>query len=235
MFIIGCIFISPLAVSAETTKTSQIYNEWYVVRLNENDTIAYYNESLEFREGEYFTKQVVWRKDEGFINHEEIATQSKADFTPKFFNYKLKYRDSLITINGTVQESGIIRISSKKNDEPSNSFERSIPKNSIFSTVFPFWILKHFESNQNSKSVKIIFEDRLFEKLNFEAATVTSLKLDSDAKKLEAKKYLVKISGVSAAWYLGKLGMAKLISIPTKSMNIVLSTETEAKKLFDAK
>ena len=103
------IFPRPAAAASGSAAAAiaKSWNHWYTVTILPGTRYAYYHETLEKNRGRLHFKTEMWKKEEGFINSEQLGvfSQDDADLTPLFYNFHANYRQSEASIDGTASVS----------------------------------------------------------------------------------------------------------------------------------
>jgi hypothetical protein len=122
------------------------WDYWYTVTVNGKIPYEYYHETIEAKEGRLVYKLHAWKKEDDFINEEQLGAFARAeDLAPLFFNFHATYRGTEKTIDGTVQPDGkllVIRIAegSAGDLKPKPEIRRTVPKGAFLSSFFPQWL-----------------------------------------------------------------------------------------------
>jgi hypothetical protein len=137
------------AVGGEVAAAGAVHgwDNWYTVTLNGKIPYEYYHETIETQDGRMIYRLHAWKKEEEFINEEQLGAYAQAsDLTPLFFNFHSTYRGSEKTIDGTVQDGRMLVIKSSEGTAGSLKekplIRRSISKGIFFSSFFPVWVAR---------------------------------------------------------------------------------------------
>lgn len=203
---------------------------WYTMTLNGKIPYGYYNEKVELRKGRMFVQVHVWKKEEDFINEEQLGTFAENDdtLTPLFFNFHSTYRSTETTIDGTVQ-AGKLSVQIKKGTQELPLVKRSIPAKTFLAQFFPVWLEKQIPILKAGKSVAFsaIVEDNL--DLNF-APVHGRVKLetpDEFAKSTGTLKLSIMFHDLPSIWWIDEKGTA--VRIKMTDTNTIAEKTTQEK------
>ncbi len=229
----------PAKAPPQAQAAKVLWDEWYTVTVDKKVPYAYYNDRVESKDGKIIFKNSMWKKDDGFINEEQVAAFAKddADVTPLFFNFHSNYKASETQIDATVRDDGILNVKVRKNGSELPVIKKSIPKRTIFSTMFPVWISRNASTLQPKGSLAFysILEDNLELAFRPVSGRISLEPQDEFAKSSKATKVKVLHMDLTSYWYLDSKGIP--IRIDLKAQNAVAerTTEAQAKKFLTSK
>lgn len=217
---------------AETPSSGEkkiLWDSWYTVTLAGKTPYGYYNDHVELKDGKIGFKNQFWKKEEGFINEEQLVAfgEDKSELTPILFNFHSNYRDTVVDIDGNVKLN-ILSIKIRKDKEDLKPMSRNIPKNAFFSSMFPVWLGKKLNELREGKLVSFsaILEDNLDRKYAPVSGSIRLEKNDEYSKKNDAKKIAVIYQDKKSTWYVKPTGEA--VKIVMHDQNAVIEKTTEA-------
>lgn len=227
-------FVTP--TFANTDVASSNSDHWFTVTLLPNTPYAFYRETIEYKNGKIHFKTQMWKKEEGYINEEQLGAFALDNevLTPLFYNFHSTYRTSEITIDGSATENKLTvrvkKISETQAEKP--IVTRVIPSKTIFSSFFPVFLKKQFRKKAKQGSFLAILEDN--ETLGFSPVNGSFKKVDPDefAKGSGATRFEVQFSGNRSYWYLDRDGATVRIEMPGQKARVDRVTEAAAKAFF---
>jgi len=227
---------SPTPVAAAEGNSSNS-ESWYTVTLLPKTPYAYYRETIEYKNGRIHFKTQMWKKEEGFINEEQLGAYALDNelLTPLFYNFHSTYRSSELTIDGSATENRLtVRI--KKTSETGSekpTITRMMPSKTILSSFFPVLLKKNFRKKAKQGSFLAILEDN--ESVGFSPVNGSFKMKDPDdfSKSSGATRFEVQFSGNKSYWYLDKDGGTLRIEMPEQGARVDRVSETSAKSFFN--
>lgn len=229
-----------MSLSASAADTPQVVSDaWYTITAEKNIPYGYYHDHLEKRGDRLYYQSHIWKKEEQFINEEQLGlyAQDDEDLKPLIYNFRSLYRTTETVIDGTVNEKNVFKVTAKQGSKTLAPYERSLPKRLIFSTFFPIWIQRHFTAADvgKSKSIMTIYEDSYESHFETKSGNVRLEADDAFAKANQAKKFTATIAGQKSTWYLDSKGVPLKILMHANHVMIQKSTESKAKKYLGGK
>ena len=180
----------------------------------ENEKVIMHGDKLQFL-------QHVWKKEEGYINEEQLGAFAKADpdLTPLFFNFRSTYRTTETIVDGTVKDGKSLVIKIRKAGQTLPSVTRSLPSKTFFSVFFPVWLHKVVPTLKEGAAVSFstILEDDIEHGFESESGTVRLEKGDEYSQSSNTKKITVDYLNVRSLWYLDSQGAAVRTVMPENS------------------
>src|SRR5688572_7979786 len=96
----------PPPASATTEARKVLWDHWYTMTLNKRTHYGYYNEKVEIRGDKIHFQNTLFKKEEGFINEEQLGTVATNDarLAPLYFNFHSTYRATETNIDGSTKD-----------------------------------------------------------------------------------------------------------------------------------
>ena len=199
--------LTSYAAGAETGKV--VWDYWYTVSVKKIPAEAY-NEKVVMHDDKLQFMSHVWKKEEGFINEEQLGAFSKADtdLSPLFFNFRSTYRASETVVDGNVHDGKTLVLKVRKGGEALPTVTRSIIPKTFFSVFFPVWLHKMVPTLKEGKTVSFsaILEDDIEHGFESEVGSIRLEKADEFATSSATKKILVDFRSVRSYWYVDAQG-----------------------------
>jgi hypothetical protein len=207
----------PMAKAAGSDEGKVVWDYWYTVSVN-TVPAEYYNERVVLRDNKLQFFNHVWRKEEGFLNEEQLGAFAVADMelTPLFFNFRSTYRTSETVVDGNVKDGKTLVAKVRRDGQALPTVTKSISKNTFFSVFFPFWLSKELPTLKEGKSVSFstILEDDVEHGFDSESGTVRLEPSDDLAKKTQTKKIAVDYRSVRSYWWVDVHGAPVRTEMP---------------------
>jgi len=218
------------------------WNFWYTVTILPNTPYAYYNESLERTKGRIHFKTTMWKKEEGFINSEQLGvfSQDDSELTPLFYNFHATYRSTEISIDGN-SEKGHMKVRIKRGQQELPVMTRALPSKAFFASVFPLWLrrtLRNTPADQvksASQPFVAILEDNQDSGFSAENGRFQVVSEDDFSKSTKSIRVQVDFNGQRSFWYLDQTGAPIRIEIPNQRTRVERVTEKQAKSFLQTK
>jgi len=211
------------------------WDHWYTVTILPQTPYAYYRETIEMPKGRIHFKTQMWKKEEGFINEEQLGAFALDNeiLTPLFFNFHSTYRASELVIDGTASESQL-KIRIRKDGKEKPVITKVIPQKAILSSLFPVWLRKQLEKKQTSGNFLAVLEDN--EQLGFSAVNGNYKMVEHDdfSKAKALTRIEVNFADNKSFWYLDAEGAPARIEMPLQKTRVERVTEARAKSFFGA-
>src|SRR6185437_9306908 len=197
------------AQTSRAPKSKVVWDYWYAVAVKslpyemENDKVILEGDKLRFQEH-------VWKKEEGFINQEELGAFAMADMslTPLFFNYRSAYRTTETVVDGTVHDGKNLVVNVRKAGQSLPTISHSISSGTFFEVFFPLWIgkeLKILKTGQTG-AFTTIFEDGIEDGFDSKSGSIRIETPDDFANKTHTTKLAVDISDLRTYWWVDSRG-----------------------------
>jgi hypothetical protein len=227
------------ALAAKETKTTASsptdWNHWYTVTILPNTPYAYYHETLEKNQGRLHFKTEMWKREEGFINSEQLGvfSEDNALLTPLFYNFHANYRESELNIDGSVNQ-GRLQVRIKRNQQDLPVITRGMPKNAFFSSMFPIWMSRKLQEAPASTASSLnlsflaILEDNQDAGFSAQSGRFKVATPDEFSKSTSTVPIQVDFNGQKSLWYLDKKGAPIRVEIPGQRTRIERVPEKQA-------
>lgn len=226
---------SALPALAEGVSSNSDY--WFTVTLLPKTPYAYYRETLEHKNGRIHFKTQMWKKEEGFINEEQLGAYALDNeiLTPLFYNFHSTYRSTELTIDGSATENRLtVRLKKTSETEAEKPvITRMMPSKTIFSSFFPVLLKKNFRKKIKQGNFLAILEDN--ESVGFSPVNGNFKMTEPDdfARTSGATRFEVQFSGNKSFWYLDKDGGTLRIDMPEQGARVDRVSEANAKAFFN--
>jgi len=219
----------------ESGKETTLWDRWYTVTISEKVPYAYYNERAAKKDGRIFVKISMWKKEEDFINQEQMGVFAKDDgaLTPLFFNFYSTYRSNETKIDGTVTDGTNLSVKVTRGSHERPVIKKSFRKGSIFTSMFPLWIGKkigQLKINQ-TYSFQTILEDDIDGQFGSVFGKITAVAPDAYAKKTKTHKLDIRYQDKDVTWWVNDDGSAQKIEMPHRK-TVVNFVEKETAENF---
>jgi hypothetical protein len=186
-----------------------VWDYWYTVSVNKIPA-EMYNEKVIMHDDKLQFMNHVWRKEEGYINEEELGAFSKADedLTPLFFNFRSNYRTTETVVDGNVKNGNTLVVKVRKAGDALPTVTKSIPHKTFFSVFFPVWLHKVVPTLKKGVTVSFstILEDDVEHGFDSESGTIRLEDSDEFAQSSNTKKLIVDYRDVRSIWYVDAQG-----------------------------
>jgi len=210
-------------------------DSWYVMTVDKTIRYGYYNERVELKRNRLFFQSHVWKKEEDYINEEQLGafSENTPDLAPLFYNFHSTYRSSELTIDGNVKDGKVLHVKVRKGQTELPIIRKVLAPKTIFSQFFPVWLGFQLPKLKPGQSVSFlsILEDNL--DLNF--ATVPGRirleKPDEFATKSGTRKISLEYREVKSTWYVDETGTAVRIEMP-ETRTVVEKVSKEVAQKF---
>ena len=209
-----------------------LWDAWYIVTVNDTVPYAYYNEKAEITDGRAHLQLRIWKKEEGFINEENIGAFSKddAELTPLFYNYGGTYKSAQTIIDGTIDADHWLNVRVRKGGQESTPARKQVTKNTILSYMFPIWLARKISSLKQDQvtSFYALSEEAADNGFPITTGSVTLMKPDDIATKTGTKRIKVTFMDGDAFWWVKPSGFAIAINRPAGKTLIQLVPKEKA-------
>lgn len=214
-----------------------IWEAWYKVLTSDGTPVQYYRDRVALADSKLHFSNQVWKREEGFINEEQLGafSNSTADLSPLFFNFRSTYRASETVIDGTIQPDHTIAIKITKAGVDQPLIRRNLPTGTIFSSFFPVWVREKNKSLKlgENASFYALQEDDIDNGFSVNSGRVRRDADDDFAKKTRTTKLMVEYRSIPSTWWVDKDGIAQKILMTQQGITVERTTEAEAKKIFE--
>ena len=203
--------ISLFYVNEGISQEKPHWSLWFIVKRGQNEPFAFFHERVETisKKNQIKMNVDIKKKEEGYINKESFVGLSKANqnLTPISFQFKSTYRSHSYQMEANIQDQDI-KASIIEGDQPPQSIESFIHKQTVLSSFFPLWVRHHFSALKEGKKLALsVMKIQPFKSdLNLLDAIVKKLKPDALAKKKNALKIQVKFNSEKSIWWVKKNG-----------------------------
>ena len=218
------------------------WDYWYTVTVSKNVPYEYYHETIETKEGRLVYKLHAWKKEEDFINEEQLgAFAQAADLAPLFFNFHATYRGTEKTVDGNIQgansqSGGVLVVKSSEGGATGGAGEKplirvSVPKQGFLSSFFPLWLARQGQNFKSGRALPFssILEDG-GDDPNAPFATAAG-----NVKPLDAHRFEVNFRNQKSIWSFDAQGAPTRIEMPASHAIVERVTESTALKFFGKK
>jgi hypothetical protein len=239
--ILGLSAASSQAAEKASPRPAPEWDHWYTVTILPRTPFAYYRETLERNKGRLHFKTEMWKKEEGFINAEQLGvfSEDNAELKPLFYNFHATYRESEVSIDGSAA-NGRLQVRITRNGSELPVITRGLPTKAFFSSMFPIWMsrmLRNTPADQvKSMSVPFlaILEDNQDAGFSAENGRIQVMDPDEFAKSSGTIRVQVDFNGQRSSWYLDKGGSPVRVEIPGQKTRIERSDEKRAKAFLNS-
>lgn len=215
----------------------QLWNHWYTITLAKKIPYAFYNDKAEIKDGQVHFQHRIWKKEEGYINEEQVGALSKDDalLTPLFYNLVSNYRTTQIKVDGTVKDGKMLLVKARSGEKDIPAVKRSIAKGVIFSELFPVWLGRKLGSLSPKKTVTFmtIIEDDIENGFPTVSGQVRLESPDEFATKSKTRKLSVRFRDQPSTWYVETNGSPVRIVLPVSDGVVDRVTEKVAMRFLD--
>lgn len=224
---------------AEAGAEQLLSDSWYTVTIAGKTPYGYYNDRLENRKGRLYFQNHYWKREEDFINEEQLGAyaEANADLTPLFFNYHSVYRANETVIDGTVVDGHVLTIKAKKAGNELPGVRKVLPAKTIFEIFFPVWLSRQSTQLKPGQSAqfKAVFEDGLENGFAVETGKVKMEKPDEFAGKSGTSKFTVESRGLRSSWWIDAKGVTARIDMPQQKIVVERVSKEEATSFLGGK
>jgi hypothetical protein len=218
---LGVLLICTQASTAPATPQAKtLWDRWYTLTIEPNIRYGYYNEKAESRGETVFLQTQIWKKEEDFINQEQMGVLSKSDLTPVAYNFRSTYRSTETTLDGTIDEQRVLNLKLKISNKPEQSVKKQLPQNVIFSSAFPLWVGKNIGrlKPKTPISFQAFLEDSPHEDFRMESGIVIRQEPDTLAKSMKLNRLSVRFRNQDSTWWVREQGDAHQIHLPAQKI-----------------
>jgi hypothetical protein len=217
-----------------------VWDAWYTVTVKAPDKeihYEYYNDQVVHeKKGQVRYQNQVWKNEEGSINEEHLGAvaEDTADLKPLFFNFRAKYRNQELSIDGNVENGRELKITVNNGKDAAKVVQKKLESKVFWSSLFPVWLKHHLPKMKEGKEVsfKTVQEDNLEKNFDSVSGAVRIEKLDEFAKKNHVLKLKVIYQNLPSTWYVEKDGRPVHVIIPEQGLIIDRVTKEEAEAFF---
>lgn len=238
---------APAPTAKSTDGAKVIYDVWFTVARKSPSgkpvPYQYYNDRLELKNGRLVFQNHLWKKEDGYINEEQIGAFAEGNegLTPTLFNFKSSYRATELAIDGSFQEyaSGKaatrqLTVKIRRNGENATAIKKTVDGHAILSTFFSAWLSKRLENWKplGSQVFMAILENDLDGEFSPHAGTAKLENPDEHAKKYKAQKISLQFAGQKSIWWVDPRGVPYRIEFPEAKIVAERATEAQARKFL---
>jgi len=239
------LFVLPLpsanAAEKAAVRAGSEWNHWYTVTILPKTPFAYYHEKLERNKGRLHFKTEMWKKEEGFINAEQLGvfSEDNPELTPLFYNFHATYRESEVSIDGSAGK-GRLQVRIRRNNTELPVITRGLPGKAFFSSMFPIWMSRKLLGipAEQAKSASLpflaILEDNQDSGFSAESGRIQVMEPDEFAKSSGTIRVQVDFNGQRSSWYLDKSASPVRVDIPSQKTRIERTDEKRAKAFLNS-
>ncbi len=222
----------------ETKKANQketLNDSWYTMQSGDSPW-GYYHEIIEKKDGKYFYRYEMKKRDNSFIYQENMGAACLEDLTPVTFNLAKAGEGATEMINGIYSKeksSGVMTVDIKGNR--SHSLKRHLTEGTILEVFFPVYLSKNWNKTKQGQwnSVKVFAEDGADNEF---VSKLAKYKLVEQNKKLNCNVYLIDLDNLKSEWCINEKG--SLIQMKIEKANVFVKkveSENQAKSFLDEK
>jgi nitroimidazol reductase NimA-like FMN-containing flavoprotein (pyridoxamine 5'-phosphate oxidase superfamily) len=230
---VGIVAVTSFVSVAQAADAGKVlWDYWYTVSVKKIP-YEYYNEKAVFRDGKIQFFNTVWKKEEGFINEEQLGSFSNADvdLTPLFYNYRETYRSTEVKIDGNIRDGKTLVVKVTKSGGSLPTVTASIRPKTILSLFFPLWLGKKLETMKENVTVSFVTlqEDNVDDGFNSVSGSARLEKPDDYANKTKTKRVAVDYKeNARSYWWVDKQGAALKIEMSDRGTLVERSTKEKA-------
>ena len=216
-----------------------LLDAWYTIKANGKTPYAYYNDRVEERGGKLFFQNHVWKKEEDYINEEQLGAYAQPDgnLTPLFFNFHSVYRTTETSIDGTVTDGKSFAARIRKGEQELPVVKRSVPAGTIFAVFFPVWLKMNalnLKPGQNL-AFRTILEDDLANSFALAPGRIQAEKPDPKAKASGTRLFSVDYRDARSLWWLDDQGVVARVEMPAQRVLVErVAGEAEARRFLES-
>lgn len=215
-----------------------LLDAWYTIQANGHTPYAYYNDRVEERGGKLFFQNHVWKKEEDYINEEQLGAyaQPGESLTPLYFNFHSVYRTTETSIDGTVAEGKNFSARIRKGGQELPVIKRTIPAKTIFAVFFPVWLKMNALNLKPGQSLpfRTILEDDVANSFALASGRIQAEKLDPQAKAPGAHLFTVDYRDAKSRWWVDDQGVVLRVEMPSQRVLVErVSGEAEARRFLE--
>jgi hypothetical protein len=222
-------------------RSTSEWDHWYTVTILPKTPFAYYHEKLERKKGRLHFKTEMWKKEEGFINAEQLGVFSddNAELSPLFYNFHATYRESEVSIDGS-SSNGRLHVRIRRNNTELPVITRGLSSKAFFSSMFPIWMSRKLlgtpadQAKSTSFSFLAILEDNQDSGFSAESGRIQLVEPDEFAKSSGTIRVQVDFNGQRSSWYLDKSSSPVRVDIPGQKTRIERTDEKRAKAFLNS-
>jgi hypothetical protein len=224
--------------SAAFAKAPKIlWDTWYTMTIGKDLHYEYQNDHVEIKDNRIFFQNRVWKKEEGFINEEQLGeyAENNADLSPLFFNFHSTYRGQETKIDGTITGGKTLTVKATRAGQELPLIKKSIPSKVLLSELFPIWLGLHLKEVKvgQSKSFLTVLEDAIDTGFALESGSFRMEKPDDFAKKTDTLKLLVNYRGQETHWWVKLSGEAVRVEVPAEHAVMQAVEKSVAEKFLE--
>ena len=213
------------------TASSDDFDGWYTITAFPKMHYAYYSEHIELKKGRLYYQSHMWKKEEGFLNEEELGAfaENNEALTPLFYNYHATYRTTETTIDGNVKEGNKLFVKVRRGDGEMPLIRKIVSKRAFFSAFFAVWLKRQLNTAHLNKNMNFltILEDSIDVGFKTVPGHARLMPLDEYARKTETRRFAVEYHDMKSIWWVDKSGEALRIDMPAQK--IVIERVSKAK------
>ena len=228
--------VSPVKTESAPDKkggATTLWDSWYTVSIGGKLAYGYYHDKVEEKDGKIAFQNQYWKKEEGFINEEQLISfsENKPDLPPVLFNFKSTYRGTVLDLDGTFS-GNIMKVKARKDKADLPKVERSIGKGAFLSSQFSIWIGKNVQRFKlgRRETFTAILEDNLDRQFQPVGGSLILEPADDLARRLKSNKFSIEYNGQKSTWYVKHSGETERIEISgAPGATIIVEKTAEAK------
>lgn len=240
------LLLAPCFGGTASAGEKTLWDAWYTVAVGKKQ-IPYgaYNDVVRVKDGKLFFRNNYRKKEEGFINEEQLGTVSEMseNLKPLFFNFRSQYRASEVLIDGNVASgSNVLTVKMRKSGGPSEGTEtlpgmrRTLPSTAFFEQTFPIWLgsrLKKLKPGDSMSFLSIVESDP-DQGFGVEPGRVRLEQSDDFALRTRTKKLTVEYRDRKTVWWVAESGQLEKLEIPSQDTVILRVPKAKAEAFLTA-
>jgi hypothetical protein len=206
---------SPVPLSSQKNRT--LWDQWYGVTLNRTYRAMVYRSVAEIKDGKLYIRNQATKKEEGFLNEEQLGELS--EWSPKLYpilyNLRSTYRTTETIVDGS-EKNGFLQMKVRKGQTELPALRKAVPKRAILSESFPAWLAWNGSQLKPGEitSLYVFLEDQFDSNASALPCQVRRMTLDSlrDAGDIEFEdtvdvlKFKINLNGQENIWWVDSQG-----------------------------
>lgn len=207
------------------------FDAWYTITISPSIHYGYYNDRLEDRKGKLYFQNRVWKKEENYLNEEQLGALAKdnPDLTPIFFNFHSIYRTTETHIDGSFQSGKTLSVKVKKGAEELPLIKKILPSKTMLSVFFPVWLGKRISHLKPGAQLSFmaVLEDNIELAFSPVTGSLTVEKSDDFATQTKTRKINLSYGDRRSTWWVDHQGVA--LKIDMKDQKAIVEKVTKEK------
>jgi hypothetical protein len=231
------------AIAAQA-KSKILWDLWYVVvfidpAIRKKFIVFYFNEKVEDA-GDRIKVQVnTWKKEGPTVAEEHVGEvlRNNSQLSPVLYNFNATSGPESVTIDAKISAAGkayVAKLRARDHGGKTTELERKLPEGTILSYAFSAWLGKNLSALLDQKVVVgfVTFqEDNLQDGFPVVTGKIRVDKPDEYSKSNNLIRLQLDYSG-PITWWVRPSGEVWRIVAPSRNMEVLRVTESEARKSF---